>query len=115
MPTVRVKRSSSIGELSEEFREPAVRLLQREVQLEEAFAGGHEALREPQVLERVRGEVGHAVPVAEHLDGSSETGGGELPAEREQGCGCRGSEPVEEVGHRSAAYRRHRGSASSRG
>ncbi len=57
MPIVRAKRSSSSVQLAEELGEASVRLPQREVHLEQALAGGDEALREPQVVERRRAEM----------------------------------------------------------
>ncbi len=70
-------------ELAEELGEPPVRLLQCEVDLEEALARRHEALCEPEVVERVRSDVGDAVTVAKHLHGSSKAGHAQLAACRE--------------------------------
>src|SRR6185503_3509037 len=86
-------------ELAEELGEPPVRLLQCEVDLEEALARRHEALCEPEVVERVRSDVGDAVTIAKHLDGSLKSVDIELAARREGGRGRAGAESVEEIGH----------------
>ena len=91
------------GEVAEELGEPAVRLLQGEVDLEEAFAGGHEPLREPEVLERVGREVGDAVPIAQHLDGSAEARDGEFAVHRERSSGRAGRSPSRKSAMRAAA------------
>ena len=67
MPTVRVKRSSSIVS-SPKSSERRPFACFRAIHLEEALPGGDEPLREPQVVERARREVRDAVTVAEDLD-----------------------------------------------
>ena len=85
--------------LSEDLGEAAVRGPDRQVQLEEAFAGGHDAMGEPQVRERRRLDRRDAERVARDGDRRLETSDAQLTLGWEEGrCGL-GPEGVDELGH----------------
>ena len=70
--------------LAEELAEPSVGRAQGELQLEQPLAGGHDPVREPEIVERGRLDVGHAPGIAPHSHRFTEALDAELPAGREQ-------------------------------
>ena len=85
--------------LSEHLGEPARRCPDGEIELEQAFARGHEAVGEPQVVER-RGDDGRdAETVSGHRDRCLEAADTELAVDREERGRGLGTQGVDEVGH----------------
>ena len=58
------------GALAEDLRQATGRGAQRELDLEEPFPGGHDALREPQVVHGLGLDPRHAERVATDRDGT---------------------------------------------
>ncbi len=85
--------------LSEHLGEAARRCPDREVELEQPFARGHEAVGEPQVVERSSVDRGDAEAVPGHRDRRLEAADVELALDREERSRGLGPEGVDEVGH----------------
>ncbi len=88
-----------VGQLAEDLGQPTGGGAQEQLELEEALARGHDALREPEVLEARRGDARSAPAVALDGDGRREPGQGYLAIHREQG---RFGHGAELVGHRGS-------------
>ena len=91
--------------VGEDLRQPAVRGTEQQVDLEQAFAGRDEPLREPQVVERRGADVRHAPAVAEDLDRRGEARRRELTLLGQERRGGDLAELFDEVAHACEAYR----------
>ena len=85
--------------VGEDLGQAAARGAEQQVELEQAFAGRDEALREPQIVERRGADVRHAPAVAEDLDRLGETRRGQLAVLGQERRGGDLAELFDEVAH----------------